>query len=141
MELLHHYTSINTLELILRNRTLRLGRLDNVDDKQESQLIHEKHWAQYLFISSWCKDHDENPRLWNEYTDNKGVRISLPKFLFEQHVLKSKPELNLFFGDNTVSPLPLSKIYNDKWMFFLPPINEKRYGREIVIPPGNRSSY
>lgn len=132
MELLHHYTSIDTLELILKNRTLRLGRLDNVDDKQESQLIHEKHWAQYLFISSWCKDHDENSRLWSEYTDNKGVRISLPKFPFEQHALKSKPELNLFFGDNTVSPVPLTEIYNDKWMFFLPPINEEYYGKDII---------
>lgn len=56
MELLHHYTSIETLELILKNRTLRLGRFDSVDDKQESQLIHEKHWVQYLFVSSWCPE-------------------------------------------------------------------------------------
>lgn len=132
MELLHHYTSIDVLELILKNRTLRFGRLDNLDDKQESHLIHEKHWAQYLFVSSWCKDHDENFRLWREYTNNKGVRISLPKFPFEQHVLISKPKLNLFFGDNTVSPIQFSELYNDEWMFFLPPIREENFGKDIV---------
>lgn len=32
---LYHYTTIDTLALILKNRTIRFNRLDKVDDLEE----------------------------------------------------------------------------------------------------------
>ena len=33
---IHHYTSIETLALILKHKTIRFNRLDQVDDMEES---------------------------------------------------------------------------------------------------------
>lgn len=40
--IIHHYTNIETLSLILKNRTLRFNRLDRVDDPEESNFIEHK---------------------------------------------------------------------------------------------------
>ena len=69
MELVHHYTNINSLECILKNKTLRLNRLDKVDDKQEVSFISQKHWAQYLFVSSWSALENESEAMWNKIVD------------------------------------------------------------------------
>ena len=37
--IIHHYTNIEVLSLILKNRTLRFNRLDRVDDPEESNFI------------------------------------------------------------------------------------------------------
>lgn len=34
---IYHYTNIDTLALILKNRTIRFNRLDNVDDLEEGK--------------------------------------------------------------------------------------------------------
>jgi hypothetical protein len=39
MIIIHHYTNIDVLALILRNRTLRFNRLDQVDDPEESNIV------------------------------------------------------------------------------------------------------
>ncbi|MBE6746525.1 MAG: hypothetical protein E7558_03645 [Ruminococcaceae bacterium] len=46
-EYLYHYTSIETLALILKNRTIRFNSLDKMDDLQEQQfflLMHAYMW-------------------------------------------------------------------------------------------------
>ena len=35
---LYHYTSVNTLYYILKNKTIRFNRLDKVDDIDEGEL-------------------------------------------------------------------------------------------------------
>ena len=46
---IHHYTSFETLELILKNRTIRFNRSDNVDDPNEIELeINGFPFAKYL---------------------------------------------------------------------------------------------
>lgn len=132
MELVHHYTNINSLECILKNKTLRLNRLDKVDDKQEVSLISQKHWAQYLFVSSWSALENESEAMWGKYAGYNGVRLSLPKFPFQNNQLTSKPEMSIFSGDNTYSPIPLESIYNEKWLFVIPPIRNDIYGRDVI---------
>ena len=36
---IYHYTTIETLALILKNHTIRFSRLDKVDDIEESELM------------------------------------------------------------------------------------------------------
>lgn len=75
---IYHYTSIPTLKLILENKTLRLNRLTNVDDMEEGIVDVFGNMAEYVFVSSWTRDRDENISLWNMYTGNmKGVRIGI----------------------------------------------------------------
>ena len=132
MELGHLYTNIYSFECILFNRSLRLNRLDKVDDKQEASLISQKLWAQYLFVSSWSASEHESEAMWSKYACYNGVRLSLPKFPFQKNQLISKPEMSIFFGDTTYSPIPFESIYNEKWLFVISPFRNDIYGREVV---------
>lgn len=37
--IIHHYTNIDVLTLILKNRTLRFTRLDQMDDPEECNFV------------------------------------------------------------------------------------------------------
>lgn len=39
MAKIYHYTSIENLALILKNKSIRFNRLDHVDDKEEANII------------------------------------------------------------------------------------------------------
>ena len=81
---IYHYTSVDSVRKILTNKTIRLNRLDRVDDRTESETFRGINLAKYLFVSSWTKENDENLSLWNEYTNNKkGIRIGLPEHMFK----------------------------------------------------------
>ena len=59
--------------------------------------------------------------MWGKYAGYNGVRLSLPKFPFQNNQLTSKPEMSIFSGDNTYSPIPLESIYmkNGSLLFLL----------------------
>lgn len=85
---LYHYTSIETLALILANKRIRFNRLDQVDDAEES-IYSSGEWntqlGQYTFASCWTDLEEENPALWKMYTNNfRGVRIGIKsKHIFD----------------------------------------------------------
>lgn len=72
-----HYTTLESLELILKNHTLRLNALKNLDDEDEGiDIYFGKKLSKYIYISSWTDSSRENISLWNLYTKNmQGVRI------------------------------------------------------------------
>lgn len=76
---IHHYTSIETLKLILQNRTIRFNRSDQVDDPDEIELtINGIAFAKYLLISCWTLEKNESIPQWGLYSGkSKGVRITL----------------------------------------------------------------
>lgn len=85
---LHHYTTIDSFEKIIKNKNIKFNRLDKVDDKAEwmndSYLKDVKiKLGKYAFVSCWnCQD-KENIDLWNRYADNNsGVRITLDSDMF-----------------------------------------------------------
>ena len=53
-EYLYHYTNIETLALILSNRTIRFNSLDKMDDLQEQQTADMKNIGQLLLIWPPC---------------------------------------------------------------------------------------
>lgn len=81
---LYHYTTIDCLAQILKNRTLRFNRLDRVDDIEEGSISPSGvRIGQYVFVSCWTKDSEESIPLWKMYTMNgRGVRISLDSQMF-----------------------------------------------------------
>lgn len=67
---IYHYTNIETLALILKNKTIRFNRLDQVDDLEEGQTeCSGIKVGQYLFVSCWTEDPEESIPLWRMYTD------------------------------------------------------------------------
>lgn len=84
IEYLYHYTNIETLALILKNRTIRFNSLDKMDDLQEEQTADIKNIGQFCYISSWTDDATESIPMWNMYASlNLGVRIRLRKDPFK----------------------------------------------------------
>ncbi|MDN4619309.1 DUF2971 domain-containing protein [Paenibacillus sp. PsM32] len=76
--IIYHYTSIETLKLILENNTLRLNNLNNADDLEDSNINYFKNLRKCIFISSWTKEKRENIVLWSMYTKAmRGVRIGI----------------------------------------------------------------
>ena len=84
IEYLYHYTSIETLALILKNKTIRFNSLDKMDDLQEQETADLKNIGQFCYISSWTDDASESIPMWNMYASlNLGVRIRLRKNPFK----------------------------------------------------------
>ena len=81
MEYLYHYTSVDVLELILSNRTIRLQPLYKMDDWQEQFSAHGRAHGRHIFISSWTSESEEIPKMWRDYCKpypENGVRIKMP---------------------------------------------------------------
>ncbi len=83
---LYHYTSIESLALILKNRTIRLNPLDKMDDLQEQETADVKNLGRFVFVSSWTEASDESIPMWKMYTNpSSGVRIKLRRNPFIRH--------------------------------------------------------
>jgi len=88
---LYHYTSIESLALILKNRTIRLNPLDKMDDLQEQKTEDIENIGKFVFVSSWTDDSTESIPMWKMYTDpTAGVRIKLRKNPFVWQGTKAK---------------------------------------------------
>ena len=79
--IIHHYTNIDVLALILKYRTLRFTRLDQVDDPEESNFVSNGvNLGPYTFVSCWTEMKEESIPMWKMYTKDKwGVRLSFVK--------------------------------------------------------------
>ena len=89
IDYLFHYTTIEKLALILKNQTIRLNALCNMDDLQEGRSKDLRNIGRFFFVSSWTDEEDESIPMWNMYTTmDAGVRIGLPKNPFLRHQTK-----------------------------------------------------
>lgn len=95
---LYHYTSVESLLLILKNKTIRFSRLDCLNDPLEGTHLKFKHFNKSVFASSWTSEATESLPMWKIYSDLKGVRIKMPVDLFSfQDELKIKKSKNGFW--------------------------------------------
>lgn len=65
---LYHYTTVESLALILKNRTLRLNPLDKMDDLQEAQSQSRQNYGQFIYVSSWTDMKEESIPMWKMYS-------------------------------------------------------------------------
>lgn len=85
---LYHYTNINTLALILKNKTIRFNSLNRVDDLSEGLTNDLGEMGKYVFVSSWTETPEESIPFWKMYTkDMGGVRIRLKSSPFRTYRL------------------------------------------------------
>jgi hypothetical protein len=84
MSSLYHYTSLNSLELILKHKTIRFSSLSFVNDRYEGETQDIGNLGQYIFVSCWTYNESENLRLWEMYGKQfHGVRIGLEYPIFK----------------------------------------------------------
>ena len=90
IDVLYHYTNIESLALILKNKTFRLNSLNNMDDLEENMTADVKNVGMFTYISSWTDSSRESIALWKQYTNTTtGVRIELPKNPFKKYSVKN----------------------------------------------------
>lgn len=129
---LHHYTTIETLALILDSRKIRFNRLTNVDDIQESDLYGKYNISPFLYVSCWTTNDVENIPLWNMYTtDMKGVRITFDEKPFHYRKLKSDPKFMIDVSGDTYSPLTLDQMLNENCFVIPNFFNKDNFGRQV----------
>lgn len=89
---LYHYTSIENLALILKNKTFRFRRLDILDDPEEGKTSDFKTFGRFIFVSCWTGLKEESLPLWSMYAgpNMKGVRIKLPSHIFSKKSFRMK---------------------------------------------------
>jgi hypothetical protein len=81
-EFLYHYTSINTLGLILKNKNIRFNNITDIDEG----IYSKKNWGKYCFVSSWTNIEKESIEMWKMYSnDLNGVRIKMKAFPFKTY--------------------------------------------------------
>lgn len=134
-DLIHHYTDINTLSLILKHKTIRFNRLDRVDDITEEKSFKVLKLAKFLFVSCWTYDQNESIPQWNMYTkDMAGVRISFPKRLFNYLPLTVPSTYKVQQSGEIISPIPYEKMFTNTHMILPSFIDEKNFARAVEYP-------
>lgn len=123
-KVLYHYTSVESLAMILSTKTFRLSPLSALDDLQEEKTEDVTQIGRTVFVSSWTDDSKESIPMWNMYSKMEaGVRIKAETNLFETgHVLSG--EISGY------------KLYNDNRYLFPPELKKVIYTDEIkkIIP-------
>lgn len=123
---IYHYTTIDILALILRNKTIRFNRLDNgLDDLQEGNSSScGVRVGNYGFVSCWTENKEESIPLWKMYTDNGiGVRIALEKDMFKDYYYPDIVEIgdikfNAKDSGWQQTKTPIEDMFNQKYMVF-----------------------
>lgn len=82
-KVLYHYTSIETLALILKHQNVRFNRADRVNDPVEAESSSLGSFKKGTFLSCWTISEEDTIPMWNMYSNNmKGVRIQMPANMF-----------------------------------------------------------
>lgn len=113
-----HYTSIESLAMILSSKTLRFSRLDKLDDVLEAQKHNGIEFGKYFFASCWTQQPEESIPQWRMYGNKmRGVRIELPKYPFRKIAIEPKqhrPWLETF-EQSIIGPLSIDECDNETY--------------------------
>ena len=132
MAKVYHYTSIDSLAQILKNKSILFNRQDNVDDLEEG-LIKPMNikLATYTFISCWTENEEENIPLWKMYTDNGiGVRIGLEVDMFKDYSSSNGRFEDGFLSGPITTKLPIGEMLNPNY-FITPFVRTEDFYKKI----------
>jgi hypothetical protein len=112
---LFHYTSIESLAMILSTKKIRFKALNQVDDLTEGKCKDYKFIGDYFFISSWTDIEEESLPFWNMYTpEMKGVRIKMSTDLFNEYPIITHEGYGLAKG-NYKSIISQNEIFKETY--------------------------
>lgn len=147
-EYLYHYTSIESLALILKNRTILFNNLLNVDDTDEAKSSDMGNFGKFIYVSCWTDSPQEIIPFWGMYTPNMhGVRIRMKTMPFKQYFFKKgmyhfKNDTSTFidyeqlYRENALNitadqPKIINVIYSDKDEDLYPKVRRGASPKEI----------
>lgn len=83
-DVLYQYTIFEALKCIVQNHSLRLTRIDLLNDMVENNSIIDL-WKKKVFVACFTHRECESPFFWNEYSkkSHEGVRISFSRHSLE----------------------------------------------------------
>lgn len=118
---LYHYTTVDSLALILKNKNIQFRPLTMMDDLQEEKIDDEYKLARFVFVSSWTEEEKESIPMWKMYSDwENGVRIKLPTYPFQEYEL-TKEVFEEITGHT-------SSDFGNKALHFIRPFSEIYHG-------------
>lgn len=131
-DFLYHYTSIETLALILSKRTIRFNCLSFVDDPDESKASDVEDVGRYCVISCWTDKKEESIPMWQMYTPNsKGVRLKMKRYPFKEYpVIIKNPWKSM---DN--EEIDNEKDHLNNYRSYIDENKIAKENRAFVIPP------
>lgn len=108
---LYHYTTIDSLAMILHNKSIKFSNLLYVDDVEECQTSDMGKFGRFVYVSCWTNQEKESISMWDMYSDRMtGVRIKLPEFPFRKYYFK-KDEFHCIRDIETF--MNIEKVYQD----------------------------
>ena len=131
--IVHHYTDIPTLALILSTKKLRFTRLDGVSDLAETKVEKGIDFGKLFFVSCWTSNKEESIPLWRMYTPGmRGVRISLRSDMFLKHEYVVPAELHGGKPSRPVpSPISFGEAFADDHMILTTFLNPQSFGGSV----------
>ena len=130
--MIHHYTSPETLGLILDSRRLRFNRTDRVDDALEAERHPFIRFGRYFYVSCWTRDGDESIPLWQMYSGGMtGVRISLPDYPFQRKALGVPPGWQVEQEGRLYAPLTFDEVFGDDYLILPTYMKPETFGGAV----------
>lgn len=84
---LFHYTNIETLAYILKNKAMKFNSLLNVDDLMECKTKDLGDFGRFCYVSCWTDREEENIALWSMYSQRgHGIRIRMKANPFKEEL-------------------------------------------------------
>jgi len=140
---IYHYTSVESLAMIISSKKLRFSRLDRLDDVLEAQKHGGIEFGKYFFASCWMQQAEESIPQWNMYGNNmQGVRIELPKYPFRKIAIEPKqhrPWLKTLHK-TIYGPLSIDECDNEKY-FIQPNFYDDFFDGPVEYVPDVKARY
>jgi len=112
--MIYHYTSADTLALILKSSRIRFNRLDHVRDLSEAKTSQGIEFGKLFFVSCWTLESTESIPLWEISGGGfSGVRIGVPPYPFQLSDLHPPSTWNMTKQGEVLSPVPLDDMFAD----------------------------
>lgn len=106
--MLYHYTSLDTIVQILKNKQIKFNSLANCDDLDEAESADVRQVGRFVYVSCWTTEQQESIPMWTQYShDMSGVRLGMVVNPFEvkeyqgtNGIIRTALNLELFERDN-----------------------------------------
>jgi hypothetical protein len=135
---IYHYTNIESLAMILKNKTIRFSRLDKVDDIEEGDAESlGVRFCKYVFVSCWTDKPEESIPLWKMYGgDYGGIRISLEQEMFQEYLVSNPDFGGQKWQGSIRTKIPLENMsHPDFWILPIQEYNNDLFYRHIIYVP------
>ena len=132
-ERIYHYTSIETLALILKSQKIRFSRLDRVDDACEAPTVDGIALNKYFFVSCWTAEKTESIPQWHLYTEKMtGIRIELPAYPFKDKLLEAPASwVDVQNSLTQTAPINFQEIFGDTYMIMPACLNREFFAGSV----------